>query len=128
MNGCRASLALIFILAGKKLFESKLLVLIYWQKRKMTMWILLIEMHIKGNDVLLTPSVGSKAVHIRCPLLNILAASYATVVRTTLKVHLLVTESKLTHTLTTTTHNHIPHRSVVWLFHPLIRILDTTSL
>src|SRR5574344_2163786 len=91
------------------------------------MWIGFIQMHIESNDVILTIFIGNELIHVFSPLLNIFCTHNITIVRTNIIIHLLVTESNLTHTVTTSSQDDIHSGSVVWLFPTFIRILYATS-
>ena len=108
--------------------EDKLAVL-DWQKDTMDMWRGLVQVHIKGNNVLLTRLASDEILNVRSPLfyLRHTLDCIILLVVTRLEDHLLLTEGKLTHLPLRATEDEVSHRTEAWLCQPIVLVLDATS-
>ena len=88
------------------------------------MWTFLIEVYIKPYDVILTPLLTCKAVHIQCPLFDFRHTFDMGVVSLTIQVHILSAKGEFHHAVMVARKYDFRQRVARRCLLPLIGVFD----
>ena len=94
------------------------------QHGAVNMWTFLIEVYIKPYDVILTPLLTCKAVHIQCPLFDFRHTFDMGVVSLTIQVHILSAKGEFHHAVMVARKYDFRQRVARRRFLPLIGVFD----
>ena len=94
------------------------------QHGAVNMWTFLIEVYIKPYDVILTPLLTCKAVHIQCPLFDFRHTFDMGVVSLTIQVHILSAKGEFHHAVMVARKYDFRQRVARRCLLPLIGVFD----